>query len=34
MRRQYGRVGLYSDDAEVYFDNVSVVTTTKGKKRR
>ena len=23
-----GRVGLYSEDAEVYFDNVSVSTAT------
>jgi 3-keto-disaccharide hydrolase len=29
-----GRVGLYSEDAEVYFDNVSVVTSTKTKKGR
>jgi len=32
--RPYSRVGLYSEDAEVSFDNVSVVTTAKGKKRR
>jgi len=29
-----GRVGLYNEDAEVYFDNVSVVTGGKTKKGR
>jgi Domain of Unknown Function (DUF1080) len=29
-----GRVGLYSEDAEVYFDNVSVVTSATAKKGR
>jgi hypothetical protein len=29
-----GRVGLYNEDAEVYFDNVSVTTAAKGKKGR
>jgi hypothetical protein len=29
-----GRVGLYTEDAEAYFDNVSVTTTSKGKKGR
>ena len=29
-----GRVGLYSEDAEVYFDNVSVITSTVTKKGR
>jgi hypothetical protein len=29
-----GRVGLYSEDAEVYFDNVSVITGAKAKKGR
>jgi Domain of Unknown Function (DUF1080) len=29
-----GRVGLYSEDAEVYFDNVSVITGGKAKKGR
>ena len=30
-----GRIGLYSEDAEVYFDNVSVTTSTgKGRKGR
>jgi hypothetical protein len=29
-----GRVGLYSEDAEVYFDNVSVTTGGKTKRRR
>ena len=29
-----GRVGLYSEDAEVYFDNVSVTTAARAKKGR
>jgi hypothetical protein len=29
-----GRIGLYSEDAEALFDNVSVTTATKAKKRR
>jgi hypothetical protein len=29
-----GRVGLYTEDAESYFDNVSVTSIAKGKKRR
>jgi hypothetical protein len=29
-----GRIGLYSEDAQAYFDNVSVITATKAKKRR
>jgi hypothetical protein len=29
-----GRVGLYSEDAEAYFDNVSVITAAKAKKGR
>jgi len=29
-----GRVGLYSEDAEAYFDNVSVITGAKAKKGR
>jgi hypothetical protein len=29
-----GRIGLYSEDAEVYFDDVSVTTAGKGKKGR
>jgi hypothetical protein len=28
-----GRVGLYTEDAESYFDDVSVTTTQKGKKK-
>jgi hypothetical protein len=36
LERPYssGRVGLYSEDAEVYFDNVSVITPTTTKKGR
>ena len=29
-----GRVGLYTEDAESYFDNVAITTGAKGKKRR
>jgi 3-keto-disaccharide hydrolase len=29
-----GRVGLYAEDAESYFDNVAITTGAKGKKRR
>ena len=29
-----GRIGLYTEDAEAYFDNVVVTSGGKGKKRR
>jgi Domain of Unknown Function (DUF1080) len=29
-----GRLGLYSEDAEVYFDNVTLTTGSKGKKKK
>ena len=29
-----GRIGLYTEDAESYFDNVVITTVAKGKKRR
>jgi hypothetical protein len=29
-----GRIGLYTEDAEAYFDNVSVITGGKARKRR
>jgi hypothetical protein len=29
-----GRVGLYSEDAEAYFDNVSITTDSRGKGKK